>query len=56
MSAMSEAMSTLRERGEKLERLDNKTAELHSEASNYAEMARKMKEKNRKKSTNMFGL
>mmetsp|Transcript_20959 Transcript_20959/g.44040 ORF Transcript_20959/g.44040 Transcript_20959/m.44040 type:complete len:646 (-) Transcript_20959:824-2761(-) len=56
MSAMSEAMSALRERGEKLERLDNKTAELHSEASNYAEMARKMKEKNRKKATNMFGL
>lgn len=53
--AMSDAMSALRERGEKIENLDNKTAQLHSEASNYAEMAKQMKEKNKKKAT-FFGV
>lgn len=53
--AMSDAMSALRERGERLEKLANKTALLHSDASNYAEMAKQMKEKNKKKA-NFFGI
>lgn len=53
--AMSHAMSALRERGERLERLDDKTAQLQSDASNYADMAKKMKEKNKKKA-NRFGM
>lgn len=53
--AMSQAMSALRERGDKIERLDNKTAQLQSDAQNYAEMAKQMKERNKKKA-GMFGL
>ena len=53
--AMAQAMNAMRERGEKLERLDNKTAQLQSDASNYAEMARQLKEKNRKKA-NFLGI
>ena len=53
--AMSEAMSALRERGEKLESLDNKTAQLHNDAANYADMAKQLKEKNKKKAKG-FGL
>ena len=49
--AMSEAMSALRERGERLEKLDKKTADLHNDAQNYAEMAKQLKEKSKKKST-----
>jgi hypothetical protein len=54
-AAMSQAMSALKERGEKIERLDNKAAQLQDEASNYADMAKKLKEKNKKKST-FFGM
>ncbi|KAL7538282.1 hypothetical protein ACHAWF_006043 [Thalassiosira exigua] len=53
--AMSQAMSALRERGERLEKLENQTTQLQNDAEGYAEMARKMKEKNRKKA-NFFGM
>ena len=49
-SVLSQGMSALRERGEKLEKLDNKTAQLHNDAAKYAEMAKQLKEKNQKKS------
>lgn len=48
--AMTDGMSALRERGEKIEGLDDKTSRLHNKASNYADMAKMMKEKNKKKS------
>mmetsp|Transcript_50356 Transcript_50356/g.107241 ORF Transcript_50356/g.107241 Transcript_50356/m.107241 type:complete len:616 (+) Transcript_50356:155-2002(+) len=51
--AMSEAMSALRERGETLDQLDNKSAQIHSNALNYADMAKKMKEKNKKKANSI---
>ena len=53
--AMSQAMSALKERGEKIERLDNKAAQLQDEASNYADMAKKLKVENKKKAT-FFGM
>ncbi|KAL7499451.1 hypothetical protein ACHAWT_006986 [Skeletonema menzelii] len=53
--AMSEAMNALKERGDRIEKLDKKTADLQSDAQNYAEMAKKLKEKSKKKST-FFGL
>lgn len=53
--AMSEAMNALKERGDRIEKLDKKTADLQSDAQNYAEMAKKLKEKTKKKST-FFGL
>ena len=43
--AMSEAMSALRVRGERLEKLDNKTAQRQHDAANYSSMAKKLKEK-----------
>lgn len=55
VGTMSEAMSALQERGDRLEELGNKTAQLQSGASDYAQMAKQMKEKNKKKS-NLFGL
>ena len=48
-SAMAQGMSALRERGERLEKLDNTTSNLNNEAANYADMARQLKEKNKKK-------
>mmetsp|Transcript_11818 Transcript_11818/g.25918 ORF Transcript_11818/g.25918 Transcript_11818/m.25918 type:complete len:98 (-) Transcript_11818:895-1188(-) len=54
-SVFSQGMSALRERGERLEKLDNKTAQLQSDASNYAQTAKQLKEKNQKKSK-FFGL
>ena len=48
--AMSEAMSALRERGERIEKLDSKTADLQNDAQNYADMAKQLKEKTKKKS------
>ena len=48
-SAMSQGMSALRERGERLEKMDNATSNLNNEAANYADMARQLKEKNKKK-------
>mmetsp|Transcript_2232 Transcript_2232/g.4061 ORF Transcript_2232/g.4061 Transcript_2232/m.4061 type:complete len:613 (-) Transcript_2232:78-1916(-) len=53
--AMNEAMSALKERGDRIEKLDRKTADLQNDAQNYAEMAKKLKEKTKKKST-FFGL
>ena len=53
--AMSEAVSALKERGEKIEKLDKKTADLQNDAQNYAEMAKQLKEKTKKKSS-FFGL
>lgn len=54
-NAMSEAMSALKERGDRIERLDQKSKDLQNDAQNYAEMAKKLKEKTKKKST-FFGL
>ena len=48
--AMSEAVSALRERGERIEKLDSKTADLQNDAQNYADMAKQLKEKTKKKS------
>jgi len=48
-SVISQGMSALRERGERLEKLDNTTSNLNNEAANYADMARQLKEKNKKK-------
>jgi uncharacterized protein (DUF2252 family) len=53
--AMSEAMSALKERGDRIEKLDRKTADLQNDAQSYAEMAKQLKEKTKKKST-FFGL
>jgi len=52
---LSDAMSFLRERGEKIETLDNRTAQLKSGASDYAVMAKQMKGKNKKKAS-LFGI
>ena len=49
--AMSEAMNALKERGDRIEKLDKKTADLQNDAQNYAEMAKQLKEKTKKKST-----
>lgn len=53
--ALSDAMSAIKERGEKIDRLDNKTSQLQTGASDYAKMAKQMKEKNKKKAT-FFGM
>lgn len=50
---VSDAMSAMRERGETLEKLDKATSSLERDAANYAEMAKKVKEKTKKKF--MFG-
>ena len=54
-SMLVQGMSAFRERGEKLERLGNETANLHMDACDYAQMAKQMKEKNKTKSK-FFGL
>ena len=48
-SAMAQGMNALRERGERLQQLEGKTSQLHNDASSYAELAKQMKEKNKKK-------
>mmetsp|Transcript_14754 Transcript_14754/g.31269 ORF Transcript_14754/g.31269 Transcript_14754/m.31269 type:complete len:619 (-) Transcript_14754:64-1920(-) len=53
--AIFDAMSALRERGERIEHLDNKAAQLNSDAANYADMAKQMKEKNKQKAK-YFGM
>ena len=53
--ACESMLSALLERGEKLETLDNQTSQLQSDASNYADMAKQLKEKNKKKNAR-FGL
>ena len=50
-SAMAQGMSALKERGERLEKLDNRTAELGNEAANFADMAKQLKEQTKKKSS-----
>jgi hypothetical protein len=45
----AQAMIVLHERGEKLERLEGKTAHLYTDASSFAEMTKQMKEKTKKK-------
>merc|ERR1712176_1526274 len=52
---LSDVMSALKERGEKIERLDNKTAQLQSGAADYAKMAKRLKEKKKKRSS-FFGV
>lgn len=54
VGAMAYAMSAMKERGERLESLDSTTASLQNEAANYADMAKQLKEKAKKKS--IFGL
>lgn len=51
--AMSEGMSALRERGEKLEKMSHQTVDLQSEAADYASNAKALKQKCKKKS--LFG-
>ena len=46
---ISDAMSALRMRGETLQGLDSRAAQLHSGTANYAEMAKQIKEKNKQK-------
>jgi hypothetical protein len=46
---MAQGMNALRERGERLQQLEGKTSQLHNDASSYAELAKQMKEKNKKK-------
>ena len=53
--AMAQGLSAMRERGERLEKLDNKTAQLQSDAQDYASLAKQMKEKNKKKAA-FFGM
>jgi hypothetical protein len=48
-------MSALRERGERLERVGNNTTNLYMDASDYAQLAKQMKEKSKTK-TKFFGL
>ena len=50
-SAMAQGMSALKERGERLEKVDNRTAELGNEAANFADMAKQLKEQTKKKSS-----
>ena len=52
--AMAGLMSAMKERGERLEKLDNTASSLQNETVNYASMAKQMKEKAKKKS--LFGL
>ena len=52
---MAQGLSAMRERGERLEKLDNKTAQLQSDAQDYASLAKQMKEKNKKKAA-FFGM
>mmetsp|Transcript_1318 Transcript_1318/g.1833 ORF Transcript_1318/g.1833 Transcript_1318/m.1833 type:complete len:389 (+) Transcript_1318:316-1482(+) len=51
---LSENMIAMRERGEKIERLDDRTKELQDAASEYRDLARKLKEKQKKQAT-FFG-
>ena len=52
--AMADAMAAMKERGERLEKLDNTTASLQNETGNFADMAKQLKDKTKKK--NIFGL
>lgn len=52
-SAASQNMGALQERGERLEKLQNKTSNLEQNAADYRDTARQLKEKAKKQS--MFG-
>ena len=54
-SAMVQGMSALRERGDRLHRIGKETANLHTDASAFAQLAKEMKEKSKAKSR-FFGL
>ena len=47
--ALSDAMNALRERGDRIEKLSHKSADLQSNAADYAANARALKEKQKKK-------
>lgn len=49
-SQMAENMNAMHLRGEKLESLANKTAGLESEAANFADLAKQLKDKTKKQS------
>lgn len=51
---MADTMAAMKERGEKLEKLDNAAVSLEKETANFADMAKQLKEKTKKKS--IFGL
>ena len=53
-NAMSRNMAALQERGDRLEKLDNRTADLERNAADYRETARQLKAKAKKQ--NVFGL
>jgi len=53
-NAMSRNMAALQERGDKLEKLDHRTADLEGNAAEYRETARQLKEKAKKQT--VFGL
>ena len=48
-SEMSKAMTALVERGEKIEQLDQKTKDLHSEAKTFGDLAAKLKDEAKNK-------
>jgi len=55
-STMSEAMSNLMKRGEKLAKLENQTGQMKDDAEDYKNMAGDLKNMMKKKSNNIFGL
>ena len=52
--ALSDAMHALRERGDRIEKLSHRTADLKSDAADYAANARALKEKQKKKAGRSF--
>ena len=54
VNTMSRNMAALRERGDRLEKIDDRTADLERNAADYRETARQLKEKAKKQ--NVFGL
>lgn len=52
--ALSDAMHALRERGDRIEKLSHQTADLKSDAADYAANARALKEKQKKKAGRNF--
>ncbi len=51
--ALVQGLLALRERGDKLESMGNKTANLRTDAANFAQLAKEMKEKS-KNTTKLF--
>ena len=52
--AVVQGLSALRERGDKLELMGNQTTMLHTNAANYAQLAKQMKDKS-KNNSKLFG-